>query len=107
MNFAEFMFIIAFLACIGITLYKIYNIVSLGQAYDKRIAWLLLIGYLLSWGVALILVMFEYSTGAFGVLLRILNIILILHLPFILFEIYYDWEQVITRPFRSSPPRRE
>ena len=63
MEFVDLIFLISFLSALGITGAKVYNISSVGKAYELRTGFLLFIGYLLSFGVSLVVVLHDAGTN--------------------------------------------
>jgi len=102
MNVLEFIFIVQFLAAIGITLAKLYNIFSKGEYYGRAMSWVLFIAFGMAWGVGLFIVMLDWSTALYGVLFRLESMLLMLQVVFILFELFYDWGAAVARPFRTK-----
>lgn len=51
--------VLSVLSCVGVMGAKIYNLMSLHEYYNHRIAWMLFGGALLAWGIGLLPVLFD------------------------------------------------
>ena len=67
-TFAEMIFLVQFLAVIGIFLLKLYNVMNFGKFYGGQILFLGLIGYIMAWGVGLFTMIINYTQSLYRVL---------------------------------------
>lgn len=93
MDVNEFLFILMILAYLGIFLAKVYNIFTLGKFYDFRMVWILFIGSLLSWGIAMVIKILSYETLTFIYLHNLMSWGLALHVLFLIVEIFFYMQE--------------
>jgi len=100
MDLYEFIFIIQFLAFIGIFLAKLYNLFSMGQWYDMRIGWILLIGAFLAYGVGFTISMHQQAELGFLSLFQYQIWGLGIHVLLMLAELFVVWYGTATQPIK-------
>lgn len=112
-------FLVQFLAVIGITLAKLYNIMSYGKFYMEepteetkphlRISFLLLICFFISYFIGFIVFMLDPTTLIYSILFRLEILLVILNVLFFLIEIFIYVQKVSLGPkgsFKSESGRR-
>lgn len=88
MSFLEVVFLISFLALVGISFYRLLNVLRVGSLYDNAGAWAWFSGTLFSW--LLVLISFLNSPGVFTVgLFSVANFLLGINVLFLLVELFY------------------
>jgi hypothetical protein len=103
-QFIEVLFILQFLIVLAISFYKLYNIISVGQAYNTKISFLLFIGFCITWGVGFMTVMFNSYTLTsdllFIQLFGLENLLFGLNLLFFIIELIMLFAKVGSSPVR-------
>lgn len=89
MELYEIIYLISFLAALGITLIKLSNILSGWQNYDIKDGLILFIGYIMAWGVMFITSMFYISVNLMSMLFKLSNGFFALNSLFLITEIIY------------------
>jgi hypothetical protein len=88
MNLEGTVFLLAFLIGVGLWLYKLYNVINACGSYPPGVGWLVLVGFILSYGVALFMVLID-PTHATGVLLLLFSLLFLAMIPLQLAEVFY------------------
>lgn len=79
MNIVDMGFMVMLLVFFGLFFYKLYNIFSVGEAYDMKFVFLGFIGMLVTWGINLLLTLTAEATrGVYGVLMSFMNLFFVL-----------------------------
>lgn len=88
MNIIHAFFMISFFTCIAILLAKVYNLLSVGEWYDLRTAFLLFIGYLLAWLVGLICVFMDLDTQILITLFKLQTWLVLINVAALIVELF-------------------
>lgn len=89
MTIDEWLFIMAFLGCIGVLIANIYNVVYLGQKWDIRISVILFLGYMMSWAVGLVVFLFNAETLIYSMLFSFTSWLMVLNMALLLANIFF------------------
>ena len=88
MNINEVLFLLQFLLLVGITLYKIYNLMNLGQKYTLSTGFILFAVFGIFYLVGMVITLTDYTTATYSILFYLESILLLPgNIFFILFEI--------------------
>lgn len=102
----EVVFLLCFIFMVGITLSKVYNVMNAGEWYSIKISWVLLIGYILVWGVALITMMVDRGSELlFSILMQMGNILLVMNFVLLVFEMFFTMRDESLSPVRARNSR--
>lgn len=82
------LFIIGFLVCIGILLFKMYNVLNMCTVYSWPVAIILFIGYFLSWFVCFVVLMQDVEQLIYSTLLYLLNWLIIINVMLFIAETF-------------------
>ena len=63
MEIIGYIFLLQVVICLGLFLYKLYNVLRAGEAVSISASVLMLISYLLVWGVGLLAVLFDLGVN--------------------------------------------
>lgn len=89
MEMLEFVFLLQFLVCIGVVLWKVYNTMSpKEQKYDIRMAFLLFFIYFLSYGVGFVVFMLDLTNNFYRLMFQLETWIILLNVLFIMVELF-------------------
>lgn len=97
-NFLDMLFILQLIAVLGISFYKLYNIMHKATKYDITISILLFIGFFIAWGFGLINIMFNYGSVIYIQ-------IFLLETWFILLNVIFFFIEVVFFVLRQLPSR--
>lgn len=100
-NFLDVVFILQFIAIIGIFLYKLYNILHKAQKYDFRVAILLFVGFAISWSLGLINIMYNISSTIYIQLFKFETWLFAFNIIFLLVELFLLWHNTLSKPITS------
>lgn len=106
MSFYDTLFILQFLAVITLLGLKLYNLMSVGEFYDFKIAVLTFIGYFLAWGVGLIVIMVNPTEVIYFQLLKIETWFILLIVVSFIAEVFYYLKDVVVQPRQAYKPQR-
>ena len=89
MSVYEAVFLLSFVAVGGITIAKLYNLLSGAKIYSFVTGLLLFAGYLLLWFLNLIVLLANPTEILYILSFRLLSLILVLNLVFTIAEMFY------------------
>lgn len=104
MNFAETLFLIQLIVFISVFLLKVFNVMSVGQFTDWRIAITTLILALFSFGVGLVLSLLNYTDMLFIALFQVESWLLAFVVLLFIAELMFAWGDIASfrNVFRRS-----
>jgi len=83
-------FVLQFLVVLTIFMVKFYNILRVGELYDIKIAFLLIVGFLLAYGSGFMVMLVNNTELLFRVLFGIETSLVVLTLLFFSLEVIFD-----------------
>jgi hypothetical protein len=95
---------ITLIICIGITLYKLYNVLSEGKLYDFKLSIILFISFIISWFVSFTITMLKYKEMFYSSMFYMLIIFFGLNTLFMIIEIFLGLASEVTK--RERPDTR-
>ena len=107
MDFVEVLFLLQFLAVLGILGIKTYNVMRQGGWYDLKLTFLGFAAYFMAFGVGFVVTLFEYDTLIYGQLFR-LEQWTILYLVVIFFaELFLQLSINMVKPIQAYNSKKE
>lgn len=100
-------FVLQFLAVIGIFLVKLYNILTNGELYDARAVWLLFIGWCLAYCMGLVVFLLNPTEKLFLVFFQLETWLLVFNIVFLLAELFLIMKSKATVIVQPHNSRRE
>lgn len=88
MNIVHAFFMISFTVSVAILLAKVYNLLSVGEWYDIKTAFLLFVGYLLAWLVGLVCVLMDLTTPILNTLFKLQTWLLVVTVMALIVELF-------------------
>lgn len=107
LEFIEYVFLLQFSIVIGLFLYKLYNVLTVGENNNINISVLTLIGFVLVWGVGLLSLL--YDTGVnllFSALFKLEAWLFVLYFIFFIIEVFFLYKSTITGSMERHTPKR-
>lgn len=101
MTILDVLFIMGFLAMLGIIGTKLYNVLTLGQTYDWKIAVILFVGYFIFWLVDFIVFMIEPTKTIYMLLFNFSTWLIIMNVLFFIIELFLIMKTLVS-PIISS-----
>lgn len=89
MTIQDLLFILYLIGILGIFLYKLYNIVSLGKIYDLKVAIILFIGYFLAWLIGFVVFMLDPERLIYMFMFKIGTWLILLNVLFFIVELVF------------------
>ena len=89
------------LAYVGIFLAKLYNMFTVATWYDKKLTWILFIGSVIAWGIALLIRLHEYDTYIYGTLHDLMSYMLAFQTLFLVAELIMHWYHTAVEPVKA------
>lgn len=89
MNIYDFLFIVCFLLCCSIMLYKFYNILNQGLIYNLNITWVLFVGGLLSFFTCFTIFMLQPERLIYAYTFNVLALVNYLNIFFLIVELLF------------------
>lgn len=93
MNIYDFLFIVLFLGLMGISLYKLFNLMSAGEVYDYRMTWILYIGFIMAWGGLLLILLLQPERLIYVTLFKFSTFFMGLNTLFLIAELFLGWNK--------------
>ena len=103
-NINDMIYIIQFIALIGIFLYQMWNVMHKGEKYDLKVSFILIIVLTIAWFMGLSVVLLEYSRATYALLFRLESAFFVLSWLFFFFEVIFAWKDLVsttTKAFNS------
>jgi len=79
---------ISFIISLVILLAKVYNVLSVCEWYDIRMAFILFISYMITWLVGLVSVLMDYNTQILVTLFKLQTWLIIVNVIILLIELF-------------------
>lgn len=95
MELYEVMFIIQFLAAIGIIMAHIFNAMHKGDKWDMKVTWLLAIGFFIAWLVALVTFMLDPEETLYLILFRLETGLFLLNIALLIIHLFYSMAKAV------------
>lgn len=89
MNIHDALFFMQFFIIIGILLYKMYNVMNLGQTYSMKAVWILFIGFFLAYALGMVILLLNPEKLIYVALFKLSTWFIVLNVGFLIIEIFY------------------
>jgi hypothetical protein len=103
----DMMFFVQLALVVGITLLKLYNIMTIGKYYDLKMGFITYILFIIGWFTGLIVFMLNPETHLYRVLFMLESLFLILNTLFLFIEILIGLKNTLDQPIGLYDPKNK
>jgi len=102
MSIYELLFILCFFGFLIITLMKLFNIFSVGNFYDMKLAFIYFVSTFILYAVLFVIVLTNPEIIIYHALFNLCTWILRLNVLFMIIELFFYWKVKAIQPIRAK-----